>query len=182
MPRWGSYFLLLAQKKCNQRKGHPGSPVARWATPLRCSPRRASGSNSRDPLRGHALRQSPLPPARLHYSAARRGPKSVAVPTVSLRFTLCSTTVSNRVLCSAGFQPASTETKCPRNWYCAEWESAGAMRFAYCTLRTNRCFERIIPPWQPNSSTSNHPAGSRIPSPCSISASAPFSCSPRCFR
>ena len=56
MPRRGSYFLLLAQKKVTKEKGHPGSPVARWATSLRCSPRRASDSNSRDPLRGHALK------------------------------------------------------------------------------------------------------------------------------
>jgi len=56
MPRRGSYFLLLAQEKSNQKEGHPGSPVARWATSLRCSPRRASDSNSRDPLRVHALK------------------------------------------------------------------------------------------------------------------------------
>jgi len=28
MPRRGSYFFLLAQEKCNQKEGHPGSPVA----------------------------------------------------------------------------------------------------------------------------------------------------------
>jgi len=81
MPRRRTYFLLLAQKKCKQRKKHPGSPVARRATPLRCSLRRAVASNSRDPLRGHALRQSPTDYSRR--SCATR--RLAGAPNASLR-------------------------------------------------------------------------------------------------
>ena len=60
MPRRGPYFLLLAQKKCKQRKGHPGSPVALLgdSPALLATPgaKFKRASNSRDPLRGYALK------------------------------------------------------------------------------------------------------------------------------
>ncbi len=61
-PRRGGYFLLLAQKKCNQRRWHPVHRSPCWGLP--CVARQAGRlRNSRDPLRGHALRQcSPTAP------------------------------------------------------------------------------------------------------------------------
>jgi len=89
MPRRGSYFFLLAQEKCNQKEGHPGSPVARSGdSPALLTAPGGGLELARSAARPRAQTIAHrLPPARLRYLAARRGPTGVAVPAVGLRFT-----------------------------------------------------------------------------------------------
>jgi len=112
VPRRGSYFFLLAQEKSNQKEGHPGSPVARWSTPLRCSPRRAPSSNQSRTraIRCAATRSENRPPTAPGAAAllgGSQGPRNASrrwQPVfVRLGFSFVrSTPVSNRAIRSAG--------------------------------------------------------------------------------
>ena len=93
MPRRGLYFFLLAQEMSKQKEGHPVRRSPCRVTPLRCSPRRAQeksvDSNSRDPLRGHALRHESADSSRRGCATRRLAgaPKTTTSPMRPFRYT-----------------------------------------------------------------------------------------------
>ena len=133
-------FFCLPKRKVTKEKGTPvrRSPVGR----LPCVARHAGLRIRTRAIRCAATRSNMNPPTAPGAAALlggsqgpqkRRGANSRA--SFQFAFLLRSTIVSNRAICSAGFQPATTETESREQSLLRRMEIIRAMRFAYCTLR-----------------------------------------------